>query len=41
MDLAYGEARTPLVAAVRALGAGPSVIDGREVLLYRASNSFG
>ena len=40
IDLAYGEAPTPLVAAVRALGAGTVGIDGREVLLYQGLEQF-
>ena len=40
IDLAYGEEPTPLVAAVRALGAGTVGIDGREVLLYQGLEQF-
>jgi shikimate 5-dehydrogenase len=38
VDLVYGEAETPLLAAVRA--AGRRAVDGREVLLYQALEQF-
>lgn len=40
IDLAYGPAPTPLIAAVRAAGGGAIGVDGREVLLYQGLEQF-